>query len=94
MVDAVPLRVPSFPFESPLAAKAVALERLRGDLPRTTAHLPVFSELAGLYRLMASIVSARIEGNHTTIADAVDGARLREEQPRLPLSEASTAPRR
>lgn len=82
------LRVPSFPFDSPLASKAVALERLRGDLPRTTEHLPVLSELADLYRLMSSIVSARIEGNHTTVVDAIEGARLREAQPRLPLSDS------
>src|SRR5699024_11145010 len=68
-------RVPSFPFDSPLASKAVALERLRGDLPRTIEHLPVLSELADLYGLMSSIVSARIEGNHTTIVDAIEGAR-------------------
>lgn len=82
------LRVPSFPFDSPLASKAVALERLRGDLPRTTTHLPVLSELADLYRLMASIVSARIEGNHTTVVDAIEGARLREAQPQLPLDDS------
>lgn len=82
------LRVPAFPFDSPLASKAVALERLRGDLPRATSHLPVLSELAGLYRLMSSIVSARIEGNHTTVADAIEGARLREAQPRLPLDDS------
>ncbi|MGP9603731.1 Fic family protein [Brachybacterium sp. AOP42-E1-35] len=82
------LRVPSFPFDSPLASKAVALERLRGNLPRTTEHLPVLSELADLYRLMSSIVSARIEGNHTTVVDAIEGARLRETQPRLPLSDS------
>lgn len=82
------LRVPSFLFDSPLASKAVALERLRGDLPRTTEQLPVLSELADLYRLMSSIVSARIEGNHTTVVDAIEGARLREAQPRLPLDDS------
>lgn len=88
MNDPAGLRVPSFPFDSPLASKAVALERLRGDLPRTTEHLPVLSELADLYRLMSSIVSARIEGNHTTVVDAIEGARLRETQPRLPLDDS------
>ncbi|ATG50357.1 hypothetical protein CFK38_01575 [Brachybacterium vulturis] len=82
------LRVPSFPFDSPLASKAVALERLRGDLPRATEHLPVLSELADLYRLMSSIASARIEGNHTTVVDAIEGARLRQVQPRLPLDDS------
>ncbi|MGP9537368.1 hypothetical protein ACT3SP_05115 [Brachybacterium sp. AOP43-C2-M15] len=32
MADAHGTHVPSFPFDSPLAATAVALERLRGDL--------------------------------------------------------------
>lgn len=82
------LHVPTFPFDSPLASKAVALERLRGDLPRTPANLPVLTELGDLYRLMSSIVSARIEGNHTTVADAIEGVRLREAEPRLPLSDS------
>lgn len=88
MTGTADLRVPEFPFASPLASKAVALERLRGDLPRTTDHLPVLSEMAGLYRLMSSIVSARIEGNHTTVADAIEGARLRDAEPRLPLDDS------
>lgn len=88
MIEAQGIHVPSFPFDSPLAAKAVALERLRGDLPRSTAHLPVLAELANLRRLMSSIVSARIEGNHTTVVDAVEAARVRESQPRLPLGDS------
>lgn len=88
MDDLPGLRIPSFPFDSPLASKAVALERLRGNLPRTTDHLPVLSELADLYRLMSSIISARIEGNHTTVIDAIEGARLREAQPQLPLDDS------
>lgn len=88
MIEAQGIRAPSFPFDSPLAAKAVALERLRGDLPRSTAHLPVLAELADLRRLMSSITSARIEGNHTTVVDAVDAARSREAQPRLPLGDS------
>jgi len=82
------LRVPEFSFGSPLASKAMALERLRGDLPRTTTSLAVLSELGELYRLMSSIISARIEGNHTTIAEAVEGAHRHATQPHLGLSDS------
>lgn len=88
MTDPRGIHVPDFPFDSPLAAKAVALERLRGDLPHATAQLPVLAELANLRRLISSIVSARIEGNHTTVIDAIEAARVREAQPRLPLGDS------
>lgn len=69
------IRVPDFSFNSPLASKAMALERLRGNLPSDLAHLPVLMELGELYRLMSSIVSARIEGNRTTVIEAIEGVR-------------------
>ncbi|MGY5766508.1 Fic family protein [Brachybacterium sp. DNPG3] len=81
------LRVPPFPFDSSLAAKAVELERRRGDLPRTADRLPALAEMSQLYRLISSIASARIEGNRTTLVDAVEGARLRESRPGLDLGD-------
>lgn len=81
------LKVPEFPFSSPLASHAMALERMRGDLPRTVGNLPVVVELGELYRLMSSIISARIEGNHTTVVEAVESARLRETKPRRDFNE-------
>lgn len=68
------LRVPDFPFTSSLASSAFALERLRGDLT-SLVPTPLHRELDELYRLMNSIVSARIEGNRTTVAEFVEGAR-------------------
>lgn len=88
MIAPSPLAVPEFPFDSPLASKAMALERLRGDLPRTASYLPVITELGELYQLMSSIISARIEGNHTTIADAVEGARQYASRPGVELSDS------
>ncbi|UVY84790.1 Fic family protein [Brachybacterium sp. NBEC-018] len=88
MDDHEGLRVPPFPFDSPLAAKAVALERRRGDLPRVAESQPLLPEIGELQQLISSIVSARIEGNHTTVVDAIDGAQLREEQPSLPLDDS------
>lgn len=81
------LRVPSFPFDSPLAAKAVALERLRGELPRAAEDERMLAEVGELHQLISSIISARIEGNHTTIADAIDGAQRREEHVASPQSD-------
>lgn len=66
----------------------MALERLRGDLPSAEALLPVVLELGELYRLLSSIISARIEGNHTTVAEAVEGALQRSVDPATEQSDA------
>lgn len=68
------LEFPEFSFSSPLAGTIVDLERLRGDLGSGTTHPTVFLQLKSLFQLMASIMSARIEGNRTSIVDAVEGA--------------------
>lgn len=38
-----------------------------------TAHPAIFSQLKDLFQLMSNIMSARIEGNRTSIVDAVAG---------------------
>lgn len=68
------LEFPDFSFSSPLAGTIIDLERLRGDLGSGTTHPTVFVQLRSLFQLMASIMSARIEGNRTSIVDAVAGA--------------------
>lgn len=69
-----PIEFPEFAFSSPLAGTIIDLERLRGDLGSGTTHPAVFLQLKSLFQLMASIMSARIEGNRTSIVDAVEGA--------------------
>ena len=65
---------PEFSFGSPLAGTIIDLERLRGDLGSGTTYPTVFLQLKSLFQLMTSIMSARIEGNRTSIVDAVEGA--------------------
>lgn len=68
------IEFPEFCFSSPLAGTIIDLERLRGDLGSRTTHPTVFLQLRSLFQLMSSIMSARIEGNRTSIVDAVNGA--------------------
>jgi len=68
------IEFPDFSFSSPLAGTIIDLERMRGDLGGGTTHPAVFLQLKSLFQLMASIMSARIEGNRTSIVDAVEGA--------------------
>ncbi|WP_205787383.1 Fic family protein [Specibacter cremeus] len=65
------MQIPEFSFTSDLAQSIMALERLRGDMARPTAELQTFLQLKSLFQLLTSIASARIEGNRTTILDAV-----------------------
>lgn len=59
-------------FDSPLVDVLNELEHLRrlrleGDTPT-----PVFFQLKSIFHMLESLGSARIEGNHTTLADYID----------------------
>ncbi len=69
------LRIVQPAFTSPLTDVVIELEYLRrlqlsGDTPA-----PVFFQLKSIFHLLESLGSARIEGNHTTLADYIE-ARL------------------
>lgn len=66
------LRLVEPAFGSPLTSAILDLERLRhlrlsGDTPAA-----IFYEIKSVFHLLESIGSARIEGNHTTIAEYVE----------------------
>lgn len=67
------IALPEIQFDSELVRVSFELERLRGQIGRGTTPESVFVELHGLFQLLTSIASARIEGNRTTINDAVRG---------------------
>lgn len=69
------IRFPTIDFQSDLVEKIVELERIRGELGTGSTPSDLFLELHALFKLLTSIASARIEGNHTTILDAVIGVR-------------------
>lgn len=69
----LPINYPEFPFSSPLAKAIIQLERVRGDLGDGTTPPAVFAQLRSLFQLLSTIMSARIEGNRTSIVDAVAG---------------------
>lgn len=68
-----PIEIPDFSFTSDLAQAAFDLERLRGDLAAPTTPPVMFLQLKSLFQFLTSIMSARIEGNRTTILEAVMG---------------------
>lgn len=61
-------------FSSPLLDVLTDLEHLRRLDLRGTTPFPVFVQLKQVFHLLESLASARIEGNHTTLADYVDAA--------------------
>ena len=68
----IPLKLPLLSFDSPLTDVIMELEHLRrltlsGDTPA-----PIFYQLKQIFHLLESLGSARIEGNHTTLADYVE----------------------
>lgn len=66
------LRLLNPSFESPLLDVLTDLEHLRRLEIRGTTPLPVFLQLKKVFHLLESLASARIEGNHTTLADYVE----------------------
>lgn len=63
---------PTVATDSELIVRAFVLERLRGNYGVTATTPPsVLYSLHHLFQLLMSVVSARIEGNRTTVYDAV-----------------------
>jgi len=61
-------------FDSPLVDVLTELEHLRRLQLAGTTPAPVFFQLKRLFHMLESLGSARIEGNHTTLADYVESA--------------------
>ena len=59
-------------FDSPLVDVLTELEHLRRLQLVGTTPAPVFFQLKHVFHILESLGSARIEGNHTTLADYVE----------------------
>ncbi|EHL23531.1 filamentation induced by cAMP protein Fic [Acidovorax sp. NO-1] len=67
-----PLRLLNPSFDSPLLDVLTDLEHLRRLQIQGTTPMPVFMQLKQVFHVLESLASARIEGNHTTLADYVE----------------------
>ena len=61
-------------FDSPLVDVLTELEHLRRLKLVGTTPAPVFFQLKRVFHMLESLGSARIEGNHTTLADYVESS--------------------
>ncbi len=61
-------------FDSPLVDVLTELEHLRRLKLTGTTPAPVFFQLKHIFHMLESLGSARIEGNHTTLADYVESS--------------------
>ena len=61
-------------FDSPLVDVLTELEHLRRLKLAGTTPAPVFFQLKRIFHMLESLGSARIEGNHTTLADYVESS--------------------
>jgi len=59
-------------FDSPLVDVLTELEHLRRLSLHGSTAAPVFFQLKYIFHMLESLASARIEGNHTTLADYVE----------------------
>ena len=75
------LRLLNPAFSSPLLDVLTDLEYLRRIRIGGSTPFPVFMQLKQAFHLLESLASARIEGNHTTLADYVESKVLAPEHP-------------
>lgn len=66
------LALPNPAFNSPLVDVLTELEHLRRLQLRGSTPAPLFFQLKHIFHMLESLGSARIEGNHTTLADYVE----------------------
>ena len=66
------LALPNPSFDSPLVDVLTELEYLRRLELGGTTPAPVFFQLKSIFHMLESLGSARIEGNHTTLADYIE----------------------
>lgn len=66
------LRLLNPAFSSPLLDVLTDLEHLRRLQMQGTTPYPVFVQLKSVFHILESIASARIEGNHTTLAEYIE----------------------
>ena len=67
-----PLRIVSPSFDSPLTDVVIALDHLRRLRLDGNTPPAIFHQLKDIFHMLESLGSARIEGNHTTLADYVE----------------------
>lgn len=68
----LPLTIYEPDWDSELAGIVVELEKLRVKRPNGNVPGYIFSQLKEIFQWMESLGSARIEGNHTTLAEFVE----------------------
>ncbi len=66
------IHIPSIDFASRLTGLIFELERVREKYTHGTTPAKLFFELKNLFQFFTAIISARIEGNHTTVVDVID----------------------
>lgn len=64
--------IPKLDFGSNLVATLFEIERLRADIRTGDTPYDTYVELHRLFDFVMSVVSARIEGNHTTVYEAIE----------------------
>jgi len=80
----IDLRLADPPFGSRLNTLVLELDYLRRKPLGGTTHPLIFFQLKRIFHLLESIGSARIEGNHTTLAEyierKIEGSRIKDER--------------
>ncbi|XBH21949.1 Fic family protein [Jonesiaceae bacterium BS-20] len=68
-------------FKSELVSLLFEIERLRANIGTGTTPTDIYIELHQLFDTVMSVVSARIEGNHTTVYEAIENSSATNTQP-------------
>lgn len=72
----IELKLPQIGFDMPITDLIMELEKLRYKVLEGTTHPLVFEQIKGIFHMLESIGSSRIEGNNTTIMDYVETTKI------------------
>jgi hypothetical protein len=72
------LRIPTPSFHAPVVEDILALQQLKVQQLVGSTHPEIFFEIKGVFHVLESLGSARIEGNRTTIEEQARGVSCRQ----------------
>lgn len=71
------LTLPKISFDMPITDLIMEMEKLRHKELVGTTHSLIFNQIRGIFQMLESIGSSRIEGNNTTIMDYVEETKIK-----------------
>lgn len=81
------LQIPAISFDMPITDLIMELEKLRYKEFAGMTNPLIFNQIRGIFQMLESIGSSRIEGNNTTIMDYVENTKIEDPSLHTPMEQ-------